>query len=191
MDQVAQKKSTLASGIWIKPGFTLIEIIVVIGVMALLMAIAVTQFRPGGVSPMSQFIGDMQRVAKSAQLASLQTHTTHRIILSLQEQRIYIEQAKAPEAGAQQAEQTFVQAPAPWNATATIPDALTFTAVYVNDTDELAGGVTRRIWIYCYPSGIMQKTQLHVENVNTGVQRVISINPFTAEVLQDEAAQAA
>ncbi len=190
MEKGVQKRSTLASGISIKSGFSLLEIVIVVGVIAILMTVAITQFRPG-TSPISQFVEDVQRVAKTAQLASLQTHETHRIILSLQDQRMYIEQAQDPAASNQQAEQIFVAAPSPWDATAQIPDALTFTAVYVNGADELAGGITKRIWIYCYPSGMIQSTQLMVENVNTGMQSNITINPITAEVSRDEAAEQA
>lgn len=180
--------TTSVCGISTKPGFTLIEIVIVLGVMALLMTVAITQLRPGA-SPMTRFVDDMQRIVKTAQLASLQTHKTHRIILHLNEQRMYIEQADDTRGAIQDDKQEFIAAPSPWDVTATIPDVITFIAVYVNGVDELAGGTTKRIWIYCYPSGMIQDTKIVIENTETQMQTVLTMNPITAEVLRDEAAQ--
>jgi len=163
-----------------KPGFTLLEVVVVIGVIGILFGIAVTQLRFEPASPASSFVDDMYSCVKQTQLVALESHRQHRIVLGFEEQEVYVEQA-TDEYDAEGNPQ-FTPVEAQWDTRYAIPDGLEFTAVYVNGVDELAGGTTQRIWIYCYPSGMLQQTRIVVRETRSDRQYTIQINPVTADV---------
>jgi len=149
------------------------------------MGIVVAQFRGAGQNPIDQFIQELGTVTKRAQLSSMRTAKQHRVVFDFNQRSIYAQQAQRQK---DTQEVTFESMPDHEQIRMDIPDVLMISAFYVDGTDELAGGVTDRLWMYVYPSGILQSARIGVQNTNTDAQEVLTVNPFTAIVDVDETA---
>jgi len=181
MGQEVPKISTLAYGKKSnRNGFTLIELAVVIAIIAVLLAIAVTQMPTTAGQGVSQFVDDLQMIVKQTQLSALRSHRTHRIVFSFVEQQVYVQKArKERDAGG---ELVFENLQDQWQTRVAIPERISFNQLYIDGADELAGGETQRVWLYCSPSGMLQSAQIALVDTQTNVQMKLRVNPFTGAV---------
>ena len=178
-----------------KPGFTFIEIIVVLAIMGLLMAVVVPniqRFRPG--YERNLFVTTVSALVQRAWQNALATHELHRVWFNIEQRTVVIQQAtdkhnRAGEAIYQEISSEYIPASYTW------PESLQIKDFFIDGTDFMhapgtAGVKIHEVWFYIYPDGSCQEVIINIFDTadttesEAGTRLSLVLNPFSARFTQ-------
>lgn len=180
----------------LSPGFTLIEIVVVIMLIAILGAITIPNLRsrnPGYAR--KQFFDQLEAVVNVAQLEAVKKNTAHRIFFNLQNRQVRLE--AATKQTTQNGTPVYKSVSTPHIKTnLQWPQNLEIKNFFVKGRDEISGTsshVTDTLWFYIVPEGVAQDAIINMLDTNdldannNPAQASAVLNPFTLQfTLYDE-----
>lgn len=164
-------------------GFTLIEILVALALLALLSAIVIPRLRKRSIPAEQEFTRRLNDLTRLGQLEALMTSALHRIRFDLKNGRVMLEQAskKRDSQGHLQFEPVRIT----YNTTAfALPEPLEIEKFFVKGKNLLTGGEgirTTGAWFYLVPEGLAQEVTINLRNTQNQRSTALVINPFTAQ----------
>ena len=190
MEKVLQKQNGLMFGIYKRSGFTLIEILLALVILAIIIAVAVPNFQ--GLLPSyqrEQFLKRFNSLVQSGWQRAIKTRTIHKVTLDVAGKKIRLEAAT----GQTDAKGEIIYLPVQESALssqATIPDGFDIKQLFVEGFDEMSRYVgnrkTAKIWFFMMPDGIAQNVIINAFDTNQLINnkpKVVSLvlNPFYAQ----------
>lgn len=163
-------------------GFSLLEIMVVIGLIALVATIVVPRIRKRPIPLKQQFLKEVNSLARTAQLNALMTGKLHRVMFDFTKQSIVIEIDEGVKDSQGKTKFKPVSIPTVKTSYPFIPE-LELTGFNVEGKDLLrqAEGIRYTgAWFYIVPEGLAQATTITIRDQNSGNIIVVELNPFTA-----------
>lgn len=180
----------------ISPGFTLIELVIVIMLIALLGAIVVPNLRsrnPG--YERKKLFDTLEGIVNVAQLEAVKKNTVHRVFFDLKSRQIRLEAAskETTSGGAP----VYKPASTPSiKSNILMPENLEIKNFFIKGRDELGaarGHSTDTLWFYITPEGVAQEVIINMLDTNdlgannNPAQASAVLNPFTLQfTLYDE-----
>lgn len=163
-----------------RAGFSLIEIIIVIAIIAILGAVVAPQLGRRDVNEVRRFVGQLNGLMTFVSANAAATGQVHKVLLDLEHDVVTVERALGGKAitGEDAYEPLANQYMA---ARVVIPQALVFRSMVINGADELAGAPTKKVWFFCVPQGLCQSAVLTGRDTERDEDFVLTLNPYTGQ----------
>ena len=148
-----------------RPGFTLLELVVVVAIMAILATIIIPQLGRGNARKQrEQFVMKFNTLLRHAAGDAVATNKIHKVIIDIANRSITIQQQTAQKNTEGQwiyktPRRAYAQIPLP------IPPTYSVKNCVVEGFDEMssfAGGTTKTVWFYIMPQGLAQAVTLNI-----------------------------
>ncbi len=163
-------------------GFSLLEVVVVIALMAMIATIVVPRLTRRRVALKQQFTEQLNGLTRTAQLSAMMTGTLHRIFFDIKNGRIIIQQEAAQRDS--QGHKQFVPLKIPYVTTSLpISKELDIDQFLVKGKKMMQSGEGIQFtgaWFYIVPEGMTQEVTLEVKERDTSKKFSLTVNPFTA-----------
>ncbi len=178
-----------------KKGIMLLEVIIAISLMAILVAVAVPNFRarfPEQIT--NKFFSNLNVLSSVAWQSSITTGRLHRVIFDFTSKKISIEQEKKDATGkGLDEDEAFEPVPSAYMDHIYYPKHLEVKNFYVAGKDELMENA-KQSWFFITPLGITQEVVINLEdNSNPNIDEPdafgLVLNPFSAQFKKYETAQ--
>lgn len=180
-------QQTVAQG-YVHSGFTLIEILIGLAILALMMALAIPYFQsyaPGRERRL--FITQLTSLTAMARHNALMTHTTHKLFFDLEKRTVHLEQETAQKNDKndpvfEPVKGLSIKRSITW------PTHLQFKNFYIEGYDEMerfSGRMTGQIWFFVAPDGLTQDVIINMldtsdkQNGKPAIAGLV-LNPFSA-----------
>ncbi len=171
-----------------KSGFTLIEILIAIAIIAILGAVAVPFLRPRSTSnERTLFISRLNGLLRVAVTTAQKTGMAQRIVVDIEKHTVHLESetTKKNDKGEPIFEPTRGLAV---SRTFSWPKNIKIQQLYIEGSDEMdrpGGSVARTVWFFITPAGLAQDVIINMidsQDVTRGKPRQVGLvlNPFTA-----------
>jgi prepilin-type N-terminal cleavage/methylation domain-containing protein len=151
-------QSKSASGTYNRLGFSLIEVIVAMTIVALVATVTIPQFLSVGVRPIDSFIIDLNNISQSASLRARETRQPQKVIFNFEQGFVTIEDE-------------------PSNSIS-IPDSLRFVNLVVSNVSEFATGTA---YFLINKQGISQTVTVDIQDVENNTVHKVRVNPFSVQ----------
>lgn len=161
-------------------GFTLLEIIVALTIIAIITAIALPRIRYRGTQPLDELAESLNRLTRLAYGRAIMTGTLHRIVFKMSEPREV--RLEVQDGAKRTGEPTFTRVMG-----AMIPSSFLWDKrfevrnFYIRTVDEARTGTLKDAWFYIVPEGLAQDIIINVEDQETQARRGFVLNPFTVK----------
>lgn len=188
MVKMLQKKNIFPSGN--KPGFSLLEIVIVIALIGLLFAVGLPNLMGRKkLNERNEFFSELNTVMSEIWLRGLEKNVIHQVTFDL-EHRKFVVKEKTENLDA---DKKPVFAPIPLyfaHAQYQWPESFEIQQLFVQNKDELAtGGISRtteNVWFYIMPGGASQEVIVNIVDQESdsdleGKPFSIVLNPFTVQ----------
>lgn len=171
------------AGSWCKlRGFSLLEVVAVVVLLAIIAAIALPRLIKRRVPLRQQLIQELNHLSRTAQLNAMMTGKLHRIIFDPKKEHIQIEM-EAEKRDSQGAIQ-FNPLKIPYVKTsAPLPKNVDIDRFLIKDKNLIKQGEGVQLtgaWFYIIPEGMAQEVTIGFRDRDTSRTFSYSINPFTA-----------
>ena len=164
-------------------GFTLLEVLVVVIIMAIAAAIVVPRFKRRPLSFEKQMLYQLNNLTRMAHLNALMTGKLHRIRFDFKQNRILAELAS----GKKDSQGTVIFEPmrlAYTRAYASLDEALEVDRMIVQGKNLISRGeglLTTGVWFYIVPEGLTQEVTIGMSEKESKKSFSLILNPFTAQ----------
>ncbi|MBT6131223.1 prepilin-type N-terminal cleavage/methylation domain-containing protein [bacterium] len=166
-----------------RPGFSFLELIVVIMIMGLMAAVVVVSIRPASSSKIRKgFVRDLNSLAYSARLAALKSNQAHRVYFQFVDKTIKIQSVNKAKSELESVKYTALLSSRP--ELVNIPEQASFDAFFVEGKNEMGAAQLKDAWFFITGQGLAQEVVLHVrdEAAKTEHKRYsLVLNPFSAQ----------
>ena len=179
---------------FLKKGFTFIELVVAIAILALLVSVAIPAFRGQSVEKArSQFISRLNSLSRTALQNALTTQRLQRIVFDLDKKEVYVEEEAEEAIGkGWDADQAFSKLYSPYAlGTIKIPKNFEIFNFFIFGKDEMEKRVDH-VWYFITPTGLAQEVIINIEDKNASEdenQFGLVLNPFSAQFKSYETVQ--
>lgn len=161
-----------------KPGFSLIEIIVAITIIAIMAAILIPRLRMRGTRDLDALVDHIAALTSLGYERAIMTGKIHRIMFHMKEPaQIELQVMRDEKLG--ESEHKFVRAEADYDAVSfDWSDQLSVKNFYIKGFDEAAKGNLKDAWFYLLPNGMSQEIIINIVDEKTNDERGLVLNPF-------------
>jgi len=160
-------------------GFTFIEILIVLLIVALFISIAAPRLRIRGTDRIDETIEQLNRLTRAAFVRAIVTGKVHRVVISMGEPAEMRLEVATEQDGAGQ--RTFELAkPVITDTRYTWDSAISIKNLYIKTIDEARGGL-QKAWFFVMPIGISQEIIINLVDDENRQQRGIVLNPFSVK----------
>lgn len=189
-EKAHQKMIGLMFGMYNKKGFSLLELLIVIGIIGILSAIIVPNFR--GSNPRYErqaFIARFNTLLHYGWQQALITHKIHRVNVDIGKKKINL--TVESEGKDKSGESVFVKIANPVEDTEIlIPDHLNIKQFFIEGFDmmtKFARSKTASVWFYIIPEGMVQNVVINLTDTkdvydNQAKAVGLVINPFSGQL---------
>lgn len=162
-------------------GFTLIEVVIAIALLAIVAALVVPRIRRSGLPVHQKFLQQLNNLTRAAQLNALMTRKTHKIFFDLKKKRAVteIDSGKTDSSG----KPVFQPLDIPYENTAfDLSEKLEFERFAIKGKELMQKGAGYRdAWFFITPDGLTQETTIGLYEPDRDRHFTVIINPFTAQ----------
>ena len=162
-------------------GFSLLEVVIAITVLAIVAAIVVPRLRNGGMPAHQKFLQNLNNLTRAAQLSALMTGKVHKIFFDLKQKRAAIE----VDSGKLTSSGSPVFEPLANTYTKTgfaLSDKLEFDRFAIKGKDLMHKGAEYKdAWFFITPDGLTQEVTIGIGEPDRDRHVTLVINPFTAQ----------
>lgn len=172
-----------------RPGFTLLELVVVVAIMAILATIIIPQLGRGNARKQrEQFVMKFNTLLRHTAVDAIATNKVHKVIIDIVHHAITIQQQTTQKTTEGQwvyktPRRAYAQVPL------VIPPTYSVKNCVVEGFDEMssfAGGTAKTVWFYIMPQGLAQAVTLNIldrtdKNPAQGQQFGLVLNPLTVQ----------
>lgn len=182
MAKVLHETSGLMFGKF-KPGFTILEIMIVIAIIGLTLAVVIPRMSRNDNKQFDELVSGFQAVVQFGYTNALTTRALHRIFFDIPHHKIRLEKSTGKANAQNKLDFEPVQLS---NVKTEIPLEERFEVRHfvIQGKDEMAkavGATTNEMWFFIMPEGLVQEVSLVIYDEETNRQKTLTINPFTAQ----------
>lgn len=164
-------------------GFSLIEVMVALAIMAIVAAIAIPRLRKRPLPLDQQMMRELNNLTRVAQLNALMTQKLHRLLFDLKLDRVQLE----VDSGKRDSRGVIQFQPVKTAYTKTrfaLPSDLAIEGFWVKGKNLMVEGEGIRstsLWLYIIPEGLAQETTIDMRQRENARAFSLILNPFTAQ----------
>ena len=161
-------------------GFSLLELIIVIAIIALMGVIAIPQFSKERTKAIDTLFVSLNALTRAAYNDAHITGALHRIVFDLAHDQASIERATDKKTASgdlifEPVNSRYIKNSISW------PEMLLMSNFYIKKTDELQGAKTTKVWFYINPDGVSQQIIINFLDQEHNKAWSFVLNPFTVQ----------